>query len=226
MDKPPMREVVVPGDVLDGTGLKPGAGTFSEGGHIYAARLGIKNERAGYVNVIPLGGTYIPRSGDAVIGKVVDLGPSYWLVEIKSPYPAPLHVNEVPWRVDFGDTARYLDVQDAILAMIFGVDETRRVSLTMKDHTARKLTGGQIVEISHAKVPRVIGKKGSMINLIKEYTKCRMFVGQNGRIWIDGKLDDMTHAVAAIKMIEDQAQTMGLTEAVKAFLDGVYPKRE
>lgn len=206
--------------------MKPGDGTFSEGGHIYAARLGIKNERAGYVNVIPLGGTYIPRSGDAVIGKVVDLGPSYWLVEIKSPYPAPLHVNEVPWRVDFGDTARYLDVEDAILAMIFGVDETRRVSLTMKDHTARKLTGGQIVEISHAKVPRVIGKKGSMINLIKEYTKCRMFVGQNGRIWIDGKLDDMTHAVAAIKMIEDQAQTMGLTEAVKAFLDGVYPKRE
>ncbi len=226
MGKPLMREVVVPGDVLDGTGLKPGVGTFSEGGHIYAARLGIKNERAGYVNVIPLGGTYIPRSGDAVIGKIVDLGPSYWLVEIKSPYPAPLHVNEVPWRVDFGDTARYLDVEDAILAKIFSVDETRRVSLTMKDHTSRKLTGGQIVEVSHAKVPRVIGKKGSMINLIKEYTKCRMFVGQNGRIWLDGKLDDMTHAVTAIKMIEDQAQTMGLTEAVRAFLDGVYPKRD
>ncbi len=226
MDKPPVREVVVPGDILDGAGLKPGVGTFSEGGHIYAARLGIKSERAGYVNVIPLGGTYIPRPGDAVIGKVVDLGPSYWLVDIKSPYPAPLHVNEVPWRVDFGDTARYLDVEDAILAKILNVDETRRVSLTMKNHTSRKLTGGQIVEISHAKVPRVIGKKGSMINLIKGYTKCRMFVGQNGRIWIDGELDDMIHTVSAVKMIEDQAQTMGLTESVRAHLESVYPKSE
>ncbi len=226
MGTPAKREVVVPGDVLDAGGLKPGVGTFSEGGHIYAALLGIKHERSGYVNVIPLGGRYIPRPGDAVIGKVVDVGPSFWLVDINSPYPAPLHVNEVPWRVEFGDTVRYLDVEDAILAKVLNVDETRRVSLSMKNHTSRKLTGGQIVEISHAKVPRVIGKKGSMISLIKGHTKCRMFVGQNGRIWIDGDIDDMMHAVAAVRMIEEQAQVMGLTEAVKAFLEGVYGRKE
>jgi exosome complex component RRP4 len=224
MDAPVKREVVVPGDILDGDGLKPGVGTFSEEGHIYAALLGIKSERSGYVNIIPLGGRYIPRPGDAVIGKVVDVGPSYWVVDINSPYPAPLHVNEVPWRVDFGDTARYLDVEDTILAKVLSVDETKRVSLTMKDHMSRKLTGGQIVEISHAKVPRVIGKKGSMITLIKSYTKCRMFVGQNGRIWIDGDIDDMINAVAAVKMIEEQAQVIGLTETIRGFLDGVYGK--
>ncbi|MFQ5837205.1 MAG: exosome complex RNA-binding protein Rrp4 [Thermoplasmata archaeon] len=226
MGTPVKREVVVPGDLLDGGDLKPGVGTFSEGGPIYSALLGIKSERAGYVNIIPLGGRYIPRPGDAVIGKVVDVGPTYWVVDIDSPYPAPMHVNEVPWRVDFGDTARYLDVEDAILAKVLSVDETKRVNLTMKDHTSRKLTGGQIVEISHAKVPRVIGKKGSMINLIKSYTKCRMFVGQNGRIWIDGSIDDMINAVAVVKMVEEQAQVMGLTETVKAFLDSVYGKSE
>lgn len=225
MGTPVKREVVVPGDVLDGGGLKPGVGTFAERGHVYASLLGIKSERGGYINVIPLGGRYIPRPGDAVIGKVIDVGPTYWLVDINSPYPAPLHVNEVPWRVDFGDTSSYLDVEDTILAKVLSVDETKRVSLTMKNHMSRKLTGGQIVEISHAKVPRVIGKKGSMINLIKSYTKCRMFVGQNGRIWIDGDIEDMINAVAAVKMIEDQAQVIGLTEAVKAFLERVYEKR-
>ncbi len=226
METPVKREVVVPGDVLDGDGLKPGVGTFSEEGHIYASLLGIRNERSGYVNVIPLGGRYIPRPGDAVIGKVVDVGSSYWLVDLNSPYPAPLHVNEVPWRVDFGDTARYLDVEDAILAKVLSVDETRRVSLTMKNHTSRKLTGGQIVEISHAKVPRVIGKKGSMINLIKNYTKCRMFVGQNGRIWVDGDIDNIVNAVTAVRMIEEQAQVLGLTETVRSYLEGVYGKSE
>lgn len=226
MDTPVKREVVVPGDILDGDGLKPGAGTFSDEGHIYASLLGIRNEQSGYVNVIPLGGRYIPRPGDAVIGKVVDVGSSYWLVDLNSPYPAPLRVNEVPWRVDFGDTARYIDIEDTILAKVLDVDETRRVSLSMKDQTSRKLTDGQIVEISHAKVPRVIGKKGSMIDLIETYTKCKMFVAQNGRIWIDGEMEDMINAVAAVRMIEEQAQVMGLTEAVRSYLEGIYGKKE
>lgn len=220
------REVVVPGDVLDGKGLKPGSGTFSEGGHIYASTLGIRSERSGHVDVVPLSGVYIPRPGDAIVGKVVDVGSSFWLVDLNSPYPAPLHVNEVPWRVEYGDTARYLDVEDAILAKVQSVDETRRVSLTMKNHTSRKLTGGQIIEVSHAKVPRVIGRKGSMINLIKNYTSTRMFVGENGRIWIDGEVEDIVNAIAAVRMIEERAQATGLTEAVRSQLEGVYGKRE
>lgn len=216
------RELVVPGDLLDAPGLKPGVGTFSEGGKIYASMLGIRNERAGYVNIVPLGGRYIPRPGDAVIGKIVDIGPSHWLLEINSPYPAPLHTNEVPWRVEYGDTARYLDVEDVCLIKVLSVDETKRVQLTMKEHGLRKLSGGQIVEISHSKVPRVIGKKGSMISLIKGYTKCRMFVGQNGRIWIDGEVDDIFNAIRTIKKIEDEAQVLGLTESVESMLEEIY----
>ncbi len=197
-------------------------GTYSEGGKIYASLLGIKNERAGYVNVVPLSGRYIPRAGDAVIGKVVDIGPSHWLVDINSPYPSPLHVNEVPWRVEYGDTAKYIDVEDVLLVKVLMVDETKRVVITMKDHGLRKLGGGQIVEISHSKVPRVIGRKGSMISLIKQFTKCRMFVGQNGRIWIDGEVDDIVNAIGVIKKIEEEAQVLGLTESVKSMLEEMY----
>jgi len=216
------RELVVPGDLLDSTDLKPGMGTYSEGGKIYAAQLGIKSERAGYVNIVPLSGKYIPRPGDAVIGKVIDIGPSHWLLEINSPYPAPLNVNEVPWRVDYGDTARYIDVEDVLQVKVLTVDETKRVVVTMKEHGLRKLSGGQIVEISHSKVPRIIGRKGSMISLIKQYTKCRMFVGQNGRIWIDGEVDDIVNTIHVIKKIEEEAQVLGLTESVKSMLEEMY----
>jgi exosome complex component RRP4 len=222
VEKSAKRELVVPGDLLDSANLKPGMGTYSEGGKIYAAQLGIKNERAGYVNIVPLSGRYIPRPGDAVVGKVVDIGPSHWLLEINSPYPAPLHVNEVPWRVEYGDTAKYIDIEDVLLVKVLMVDETKRVVLTMKEHGLRKLSGGQIVEVSHSKVPRVIGRKGSMISMIKQFTNCRMFVGQNGRIWIDGELNDIVNAISVIKKIEDEAQVLGLTESVKSMLEEVY----
>lgn len=220
------RELVLPGDLLDPGTMKPGEGTYVHDGKIFAAMLGIKSVKSNFVNVIPLGGRYIPAPGDMVIGKVIDIGPSNWLVDINSPYPAPLHVNEVPWRVEFGDTARYLSVGDTLLAKVLSVDETKRVQVTMKEQGLRKLQGGQIVEISHSKVPRVIGKNGSMIQMIKNYTNCRIFIGQNGRIWVDGNMDDMVHAMRAIKMIEEGAQTLKLTERVKEFLDSVYRKEE
>jgi exosome complex component RRP4 len=106
------------------------------------------------------------------------------------------------------------------------VDETKRVQVTMKEQGLRKLQGGQIVEISHSKVPRVIGKNGSMIQMIKTYTNCRIFIGQNGRIWMDGNMEDMVHAMQAIKMIDEGAQTLKLTERVKEFLESVYRKEE
>ncbi|OPY26229.1 MAG: Exosome complex component Rrp4 [Methanomassiliicoccales archaeon PtaU1.Bin030] len=211
----------MPGDLLEGEKLKPGAGTYVSDGKIFAALLGIKSVKSNYVNIIPLSGRYIPAVGDSVIGKVEDIGPSNWLIDINSPYPAPLHVNEVPWRVEFGDTARYMNVGDVILAKVLMVDETMRVQVTMKDQGLRKLQGGQIIEVSPSKVPRVIGKSGSMIQMIKGYTNCRIFVGQNGRIWLDGEVDNIVHAIKAIQMIEQDAHSHGLTEKVKAYLEQV-----
>ena len=214
------REIVVPGDLLsDSPELKAGVGTFREKGRIYAAQIGIKSIRGNYVNVVPLAGKYIPKAGDMVIGVIVDIGPSNWLVDINCPYPAPLHVNDVPWRVDFGDTARYLNIGNSILVKVLKVDETKRIQLTLKEQGLRKLTSGRIIEIPHSKVPRVIGKGGSMISMLKNYTNTRMFVGQNGRIWIDGEPDDIRLAVEAITMIDREAHLLGLTEKVKEFLE-------
>ncbi|MGQ0797537.1 MAG: exosome complex RNA-binding protein Rrp4 [Methanobacteriota archaeon] len=221
-NRDPSRQVVIPGDVVGGRGLKPGAGTFSEGGRIFASQLGVVSERDGRVEVIPLSGRYIPQRGDAVVGEVVDIGPSHWLVDINSPYPAPLHATESPWEVEFGDTARYLNVGEAVLCHVLGVDEIKRVQLTMREPEARKIQGGQLLEISPAKVPRVIGRQGSMITLIKDATHCRIYVGQNGRIWLDGPDEDIALAVRAIHLVEERAQATGLTETVKAFLSRTH----
>jgi len=220
------RELVLPGDFITDGKFRAGSGTYMDNGKIYASTLGIKSIRSDFVNVVPLAGQYIPKVGDQVIGIVMDMGPSNWLVDINSPYPAPMHINEAPWRVDFGDTARYLTVGEVILARIFMVDEVKHVQVSMKEHGLRKLQGGQILEISHSKVPRVIGRNGSMIQMIKNYTNCRIIVGQNGRIWVDGEPDAVESAVKAIRLIEVEAQSVGLTERLKEFLESIQKEKK
>lgn len=220
---------MVPGQMLTEADVRPGLGAYRADSEIFAATLGIKNVDGTYASVIPLGGQYIPRVGDVVIGKVDDVGPSNWLIEINSPYPAPMHVNEVPWHVEFGETTDYMKAGDAVIVRVQRVTEVGRVQVSMEGPGLRKLQGGQLIEVPHSKVPRVIGTKGSMISLIKKYTACRLVVGQNGRIWIDGDPDDILIAMGAVRMIADQAHVHGLTNNVKEFLQkakGIDPEKE
>ncbi len=220
------REIVVPGDVLDGTGMKPGENAYVLDGKVRASVMGVRNVFQNTVGVIPLKGCYMPTSGDTVIGVIVDVGPSNWLVDIGAPYPAPLHVSEVPWKVEFGDTSRYLTLGNAVILKVLSVDESKKIQVTMKDSGLRKIEGGRLVKITHSKVSRVIGKSGSMITMLKSMTDCRMTVGQNGMIWIDGDDENADVAVAAVEMIEAQAQARDLTEKIKAFIESKLPQSE
>ena len=213
-----VREIVVPGDLLSESGLKAGPGTYVESGHIYAAQLGIKTTRSDVVGVIPLSGQYIPIRGDMVIGKIVDMGASNWYVDINAAHQSSLHVNEVPWRVEFGETGKFMTVGDLVSLKIVGVDELGKVQISMKEHGLRKLAGGVVIEVAPSKIPRVIGRSGSMIQMLKNATSCRIYVGQNGRIWVDGDLDSMLKAIDAIKLIEAEAHSTGLTEKVEKLL--------
>lgn len=220
------REIVVPGDVLDGTGMKPGENAYVLDGKVRASVMGVRNVFQNTVGVIPLKGCYMPTSGDTVIGVIVDVGPSNWLVDIGAPYPAPLHVSEVPWKVEFGDTSRYLTLGNAVILKVLSVDESKKIQVTMKDSGLRKIEGGRLVKITHSKVSRVIGKSGSMITMLKSMTDCRMTVGQNGMIWIDGDDENADVAVAAVEMIEAQAQARDLIDRIKAFIESKLPQSE
>jgi exosome complex component RRP4 len=211
--------IVVPGELLDESGrLKPGSGTYRRDGRLYAKRMGLKSERGGEVSIIALGGIYDPAPGDLVVGIVMEHGPSNWLLDINAPYPAPLHVSEVPWKVGFAETAQFMAFGDAVLCKIMFVDETKKIQVTMNDRNLRKLEGGALIEVAPSRVPRVIGKSGSMVNLIKKYTDVWMFVGQNGRIWLNGEPDGVNTAIEAIRKIEREAHIPGLTDRITELL--------
>ena len=213
------REIIIPSQLLgEVKNKKAGRGTFVENGKIYSEILGILDEKPDYINVIPIKGRYDPIENDFVIGIVEEAMPSSWLVDINAAYPALLHVNESPWDVDFGETEKYLNYGDSIMAKVLQVDKDKKLQITLKDYNLYKIKGGQIIEVEPSKVPRIIGKKGSMITLLKKYTKCRIFVGQNGRIWIDGNDDDIKKVIKTIKMIEDESLSFGLTNRIEELL--------
>ena len=219
----PSREIVVPGDVLSTRGERGGDNTYERDGKLYAAILGVKNYSQNGISVMPIGGVYMPSTGDTVIGIINDIAASNWMVDISAPYPAPLHVNEVPWKVEFGDTSKYLNVGDAVLLKILMVDESKKIQVTMNDSGLRKLDGGMIVDVPHCKVSRIIGKSGSMIQMLKNMTDCRILIGQNGRIWIDGDDENAEVAADAIRYIEENSQKGNLTEKVKALIEERLP---
>lgn len=214
-EKKSTRELVLPSQFIgDAKELKPGSGTFVEDGKIYAERLGILNIKDSIASVTPLRGKYEPRIGDVVVGIVIEVGASVWTVDINSIYPAFLHVNEVPWFVEVGDTSKYLNYGDVILAKVKSATDPDKVQITLKDKGLHKINGGTLIETEPTKVPRIIGKNASMITALKRYTNCRIFVGRNGRIWVDGNPDSVQKVERAIRLIEREAHTYGLTERV------------
>ncbi|MDD3492443.1 MAG: exosome complex RNA-binding protein Rrp4 [Candidatus Thermoplasmatota archaeon] len=215
------RKIVIPGMQVGTTEQhKQGRGTFREGEKIFANRLGILEERSGYLNVISLSGVYDPVQGDTVIGVIEDVSKMSWLVDINAPYPALLRVDEVPWRVEYGETAKYLNIGAVVVVNVAFINEARNIEVSMKGNHCKKVEEGIIVDIQPSKVPRVIGKNGSMVSLLREHTGCWIFVGQNGRVWVKGDDDKMSLLVEAIHKIEREAHTPGLTSKIEAFLKG------
>lgn len=103
-------------------------------------------------------------------------------------------------------------------AAILSVDDSKHVQVTMREQSLRKLNGGHIVEVPFGKVPRVIGKKGSMLEMLKSETGCKIVVGRNGKIWVDGPIEKVLLVAKAIDLIDREAQTYGLTDKVREFL--------
>jgi len=69
-------------------------------------------------------------------------------------------------------------------------------------------------------VPRIIGKQGSMVSMVKNATKCNIIVGQNGVVWIKGlKPEDEILTVETIRKIEAESHVPGLTEKIKKYLE-------
>ena len=222
-----MYKVVVPGDFISDEVNRAGEGTYVDDGKVYAMHYGIVNDK-GEIKVVALSGKYVPTNGDIVIGKIVEISFPYWIVDIASPYEARLHNSEFAGtrreKIEFGDMNKYLDLGDLIVAKVLKVDALMRVDLALKDEF-KIGDRGRLIEISHTKVPRVIGRSGSMIKMLKEKCNCFIFIAKNGRIWIKGREADMNLALQVVLMISNEAHTSGLTDRVAQFLDSFKKER-
>ncbi len=216
---PNERVFVLPGDILGDDSFKSGSGTYIKDGVIHAAQVGVLNINRDFINIMPAFSSYVPKHGDSVIGIIVDNGPSSWMVNIGCPYTAMMHTNDVQWNVKYGDTGKYLKPGDAILAKVSNVNEVKKIQIAMKEHGLRKLESGILVKVPQPKVPRIIGKGGSMIAMLKQKTQTRMFVGQNGMIWVEGEDNNMEVVSQAIQIIKDRAHVSGLTDYMENYLD-------
>jgi len=194
-------KIVVPGEIIADKPLKI-PDTYIENGKTYSEVVGLFHETE--MRLVALEGSYLPMDEDYIVGVVEEVKFAGYTTDINSPYTAFLSTKDTRFEFDIGDV---------VFAKVKGVDEVKNVNL----FDARKLSGGEIVEISPVKVPRVIGKKSSMLNMLIDATRSEIYVGKNGRMWIKG--GDSSLAARAILKIEKEAHMSGLTDRMKEFLE-------
>jgi exosome complex component RRP4 len=214
------KDFVIPGEkIVDSMDFIPGRNCFRDGNAVKSKKIGVVSVSNRVISVIPLNGTYAPRVDDMVIGEIKDIQSNGWIVDMGIAHNAFLPLSGIR---EFIDTTRtqlssVYAVGELIYTKISSQNNPDSFHLSMDDVRCRKLRGGRVLEINAAKVPRLIGREGSMIRMIKEKTRCNICVGQNGLIWMDGENQDV--ALEAIREIDSRPQQDGLTDKISAMLD-------
>jgi len=213
------REVVIPGEVVsEGEDFLPGDWTVKTDKGIVATRLGTLDKSDRLVKVIPISGVYIPRRGNTVIGEVRDLNSAGWSMNINAPTHSFLTLRECPMFVAESEMENAYGVGDLAVVKIISIKRVG-IDVTAKGRGLGKIKEGIIVRVNPNRVPRIIGKEGSMIRLIKSSTGCDITVGQNGLVWVKGSnTEDEQFAKKAIGYIIENTIAEGLTAKVEAWL--------
>ena len=223
------REIVVPGDLLADGGFGTRENTYRLQRKIYAARVGLVEYSRGGVSVIALKSNYEPRVGDTVIGTVVDIDLGSWRVDLRAPSLVILNVPDA-----FGEPFKpemvlpdFLDVGDVIVARIVDMNRDGTPILTTLEPDLGRVEEGRLVGMTPSKIPRLIGKKGSMVNMILKETGSQIVIGQNGIILVNCEDCEMEELVVqVIRKIEDEAHTTGLTNRIYEFIREIKERRK
>ncbi len=216
------KDVVVPGQVLaKGMEYLPSFGTYRIDDTIRAKQVGLLIVDGKVLKALPLAGQYAPKVNDVVIAKVEDILMSGWRLGLNGPYSAVLPLKDAS--ADYirkgEDLTNYFDLGEYVAVKITQVTSQNLIDVTVRAPGLRKLEGGRVIKINSLKVPRLIGKRGSMVTMIKQATECDIVVGQNGLVWISGNPKNETLAYKTVKMVEAKAHVPGLTETIKSFLE-------
>lgn len=218
------REIVVPGQELKtDEGVVAGQGAYKKGKIVYSSKVGFVEEKGRVIKVVPLTGPYTPAEGDKIIGRIESVKISGWSVDLGVPYKGYLPIGkavEEYIELPESDLTDYYKVGDYVVARIRAVSKLMRTSLSLEGPEYKKLEGGRIVKMTSWKIPRLIGKKGSMINMIKRLTECEIIIGQNGWIWVRGEPEKELLVAEVIDKIEEESLKKGLTDEIEKMLKG------
>ncbi len=217
------RKYVIPGDVVTTGPFRPEQNVTQVGDRIIATAVGISEIYEDTVRVISLTGKYIPKISDLVIGKVNSHTSLSWELDINSCYVGFLPATDVFGR-DFSahadELTSKLDKGDLVAARIANFDRTRDPLVTIADRDLGKIESGELVKISPSKVPRLIGKRGTMIQTIEVATGATITIGQNGWVVVSCENSDgLLKAIKAIRMVDEQAHIANLTDRIKSMLE-------
>jgi len=196
--------ILIPGDSLK----KKDINSYERENNYYSKYILLLNED----KTTRLFGYYIPEVNDIVIGKVIDVLSNAWIIDINSPYMGKLSLKDIG--TDPNDLYTY---GDYILCQIVRMTKNKLIDLDIKKK--EKLNDGLILKVDPARIPRLIGKNSSMLNLIKEYLKIDIIIGKNGRIYLNGNVNNVSRAVDIIRFIINNSYKRGLTEKVKEILE-------
>ncbi len=218
---------VLPGDFITTSPLRLQDNVVLDGKRIISTTIGLSDVSTDNVRVISLSGIYIPKADDLVIGTIQSIFGNSWFADINSCYQGMLLGQDVFGRGSYPTTSEMkdrLDKGDIIYARIANSDRQREPLISIADNHLGKIDSGELTKISPTKIPRLIGKRGSMIQTIEESTNATITVGQNGLIVVScDETNGLLKALAAIRMVDEQAHIVDLTDKVKKMLksDGV-----
>jgi len=214
---------VLPGDFITTAPLRLQNNVVLEGKRIISTTIGLSDVSDDNVRVISLTGVYLPKIDDLVIGIIQHISGNSWFADINSCYQGMLLGQDVFGRGSYptkSEMEERLSKGDIIFAKIANSDRQREPLISIADQSLGKIDSGELVKISPAKIPRLIGKHGSMIQTIEGSTNATITVGQNGLIVVScDETNGLLKALAAIRMVDEQAHLVNLTDKVKKMLE-------
>ena len=214
---------VLPGDFITTAPLRLQNNVVLEGKRIISTTIGLSDVSDDSVRVISLTGVYLPKIDDLVIGTIQYIHGNSWFADINSCYQGMLLGQDVFGRGSYptkSEMEERLGKGDIIFAKIANSDRQREPLISIADQSLGKIDSGELVKISPAKIPRLIGIHGSMIQTIEGSTNATITVGQNGLIVVScDETNGLLKALAAIRMVGEQAHLVNLTDKVKKMLE-------
>jgi len=212
--------LVTPGEAIGASsGARAGTGTLKQGQDIISTKLGWVKENNGVLFVEPIHSSYLPRSGDLVIGIIESVRNNLWFAEVNGPFNGLLPMSLAPWKVEFGAAREHMDIGDVMLARVQEVDEAHNIVLTMKGVGLRKLKEGSVLELPVNLIKLIREDNEKILNLFKESSDCRIIVGDNGRIWVDGSPENISMIRSGFDLMNEIGHQQNVFDSINEFIE-------